>query len=76
MGEAGKLIFAGPGGQEESRKRRLIEGAVFKKFHKFGTSKARHVWCSQDLRTVYWGKQGKSSVTGEMPTQELVEVQV
>ena len=75
MGEAGKLIFAGPGGQEESRKRRLIEGAVFKKLHKFGTSKSRHVWCSQDLRTVYWGKQGKSSVTGEMPTQELLEVQ-
>ena len=51
----------------------LLVGHGFTKRGKswYGASKSRHVWCSDDLQTIYWGEDGRGKVKGELDVSNL-----
>ena len=37
----------------------------------YGSSRTRHIWCSPDLSTIFWGDDGRKNIKGECPIAKL-----
>lgn len=52
----------------------LTTGAVFLKHGRMGRPHPRFVWCSSDLRTVYWRAVGSTAIRGAIDARAITEV--
>ena len=51
----------------ETDKEKLINGNFFIKHHRYSKPKIRHVWCSPDMKQIFWDEVQYVGVKGRKP---------